>query len=619
MSDSAPDLVKQILDAPVGGKRVETKLKTDQQVLARVTDGIYRQPASAIRELISNAYDADATSVVIQTDAPRFDQIRIRDDGNGFSPKSLASLVHHIGGSPKRSVDGVALGVTQKEDPTKSPGGRRLIGKSGIGLFAVSQLTRHFQIITKTKGTDFRIVADVILHTHSEDEVRKERPRSEYETGNVEIWRVSATDTDSHGTEIVLLDLLPKIKENLRTEEEWARAEFRKKEEPERAESLPTFHIGRIDARNPEKILIASRLPWEPKDSPSTRFRKLIDAVTNEAESIEKNPTLEKSLDNYLRMIWTLSLSAPLEYIDEHPFDLAQDGTLRVYKLSNDRGGQAEEVALKKGERIRDRIKLNTPTDTGSSKFTVLIDDMQLARPLRMRSSPEIENPIGGPLIFVGSFTPDLSKYPKELRGGSLSFEAYIVWIPKIVPKDHIGSLIRIHEASGALFDETFMKYQVSELTRLKQISSEIFVHDGMDAALNIDREAFNFAHPHYQIVAEWLHQAIRQFTNKHKFILKELRKEKKAAAARAGADSLRDITENAATAAKNSNASSGEVSPVKFVEKFDKESEKLRNAGAIVFNVGTEKKFDRIKPQLEAMIQVLDAFGLLEVIQQPA
>ena len=34
-------------------------------------------------------------------------------------------------------------------NPSLSPGGRRLIGKIGIGLFSVSQLTRHFQIITK--------------------------------------------------------------------------------------------------------------------------------------------------------------------------------------------------------------------------------------------------------------------------------------------------------------------------------------------------------------------------------------------------------------------------------------------------------------------------------------
>ncbi|MDD2734633.1 MAG: hypothetical protein PHF56_11890 [Desulfuromonadaceae bacterium] len=54
---------------------VSTTLKTDERVIACVTDGIYRQPGSALRELNVNAYDADATKVVVKTDAPRFGRI----------------------------------------------------------------------------------------------------------------------------------------------------------------------------------------------------------------------------------------------------------------------------------------------------------------------------------------------------------------------------------------------------------------------------------------------------------------------------------------------------------------------------------------------------------------
>ncbi|MFN7734129.1 MAG: ATP-binding protein, partial [Pirellula sp.] len=119
----------------------ETKLKTDQRVLARITDGIYREPASALRELIFNAYDADATNVWIQTDAPRFHQITVADDGNGMSLEVLVYVVQHIGGSAKRTKIGSELGIAQATDPKLSSGGRRMIGKIGIGLFAVAQLT----------------------------------------------------------------------------------------------------------------------------------------------------------------------------------------------------------------------------------------------------------------------------------------------------------------------------------------------------------------------------------------------------------------------------------------------------------------------------------------------
>lgn len=148
---------------------VSTVLKTDERVLARVTDGIYRQPGSAIRELISNSYDADAARVVIKTDRPRFQTLTVEDDGLGMTPRALAHLLHHIGGSAKRSHEGADLGITNSADPTRSPAGRRLIGKIGIGLFSVAQLTHRFQIITKTAADPFRTVASVVLRQYSDN------------------------------------------------------------------------------------------------------------------------------------------------------------------------------------------------------------------------------------------------------------------------------------------------------------------------------------------------------------------------------------------------------------------------------------------------------------------
>ena len=84
--------------------------------------------------------------------------------------------------------------------------------------------------------------------------------------------------------------------------------------------------------------------------------------------------------------------------------------------------------------------------------------------------------------------------------------------------------MVRVGNASGALFDRTFMGYQVSEQTRTRQITAEIFVNQGLDEAINIDRESFNYAHPHYQYLVKWLHSALRQLANRHKEIGKEKR-----------------------------------------------------------------------------------------------
>src|SRR5262249_1177785 len=91
--NTEPGLVARIEASTSSDDVVETTLKTDERVIARVTDGIYRQPGSAFRELISNAYDADATRVTIKTDAPRFERITIEDDGLGMTPVALANLL----------------------------------------------------------------------------------------------------------------------------------------------------------------------------------------------------------------------------------------------------------------------------------------------------------------------------------------------------------------------------------------------------------------------------------------------------------------------------------------------------------------------------------------------
>src|SRR4051794_38508132 len=91
--------IERLHKAAETGEQIELSLDTDDRVLARVTDGIYRQPASAIRELLANAYDADATEVAVLTDAPRYSEILVRDNGNGMTAAVLLNMIQHIGGS----------------------------------------------------------------------------------------------------------------------------------------------------------------------------------------------------------------------------------------------------------------------------------------------------------------------------------------------------------------------------------------------------------------------------------------------------------------------------------------------------------------------------------------
>ncbi len=97
--ESTVRLEEKILASMETGNPAEGQLESNDRIISRVTDGIYREPWSAFRELVSNAYDADAKSVSIDCDYPFFNQIRISDDGIGMDSKTVADLLTNIGGS----------------------------------------------------------------------------------------------------------------------------------------------------------------------------------------------------------------------------------------------------------------------------------------------------------------------------------------------------------------------------------------------------------------------------------------------------------------------------------------------------------------------------------------
>src|SRR3989344_5205208 len=90
LSEEEKNLRQKLHQTKFYDEPVTAVLKTNERVFARITDGIYREPASALRELIANSYDADATEVRVFTDAPRFSKISVRDNGHGLDEDTLA-------------------------------------------------------------------------------------------------------------------------------------------------------------------------------------------------------------------------------------------------------------------------------------------------------------------------------------------------------------------------------------------------------------------------------------------------------------------------------------------------------------------------------------------------
>lgn len=501
---------------------------TSDRIIARVTDGIYREPWSAFRELVSNAYDADATNVSIDTDYPFFQEIKVTDNGNGMSSETLAHLLENIGGSSKRTAAGKKLGTVAVADPTKSPGGRKLIGKIGIGLFAVAQLTNKFQIISRTKGQKELVSATISIHSYKENDLIDD-DAPETSSGSYMVHAEADPDVDAHGTTIVLYSILPAVRRKLQSADMWETiAEQTGDATLGEIEILrpPSYHIGQVGSN--ERIVTDPVLPWLSEDSPDLKFTKLFKAAVEEKASIREQKDLSH-LDSYLEMIWRLSLSAPLPYIGEHPFGIKGSANMRFFELSNKPKGSAVALDVRPERTVGHVFDLEENKIHTDEDFSILVDSVSLKRPVFISDELQGSQDLEKPMMFVGKSKSIFKDVDETRTGGELSFEAYLYWNSKIVPKESIGALVRVNGASGTLFDPEFLSYKISEQTRKRQITCEIFVHEGLDGAINIDRESFNSSHPHYLYIQKWLHNAFRQFATQHKRVGREHRQAKAA------------------------------------------------------------------------------------------
>lgn len=92
----------------------------------RELSGVYPTFVSAFKELVSNAYDADANLVTIRF-SPDLSTITVEDNGVGMTPFEFQNEYLRLGGSLQH----------QRGDLTV--GGRRPIGRKGIGFLAVAR------------------------------------------------------------------------------------------------------------------------------------------------------------------------------------------------------------------------------------------------------------------------------------------------------------------------------------------------------------------------------------------------------------------------------------------------------------------------------------------------
>ncbi|MCG2718891.1 MAG: ATP-binding protein [Nanoarchaeota archaeon] len=208
-------------------------------------------------------------------------------------------------------------------------------------------------------------------------------------------------------------------------------------------------------------------------------FEEIISKIEN--DGIEE---VSKEVGGYWRLLLELAAIIPVPYFENGPI-----------------------CAKNLASKIIDKIKKQV-TDLN---FQVDFDGILLKKPIRLPNDKEI---FADPNEF---YVKPINKKFNFEDGSHLEFRGYIYnQREQILPRELSGIIIRIKNAavgasdfSGA--DHTFLNYPFAERMYMNWTFGEIYIEDGLEEAMNIDRSTFLTTHPHYRELRNFLHETLHQ------------------------------------------------------------------------------------------------------------
>jgi signal transduction histidine kinase len=140
------------VSATTSPREIHQAFRPRARVLRLLGDELIGSPRLAVFELVKNAYDADANSVIVRLDLRRGrpPTITVADDGEGMT-LDILQTVWLVPGDDHREK--------QRKAQTRSKKHHRLpLGEKGLGRFAVHKLGNRIEVVTRAKDADECVV-----------------------------------------------------------------------------------------------------------------------------------------------------------------------------------------------------------------------------------------------------------------------------------------------------------------------------------------------------------------------------------------------------------------------------------------------------------------------------
>ena len=387
---------------------------------------------------------------------------------------------------------------------------RPLIGHLGIGLMALTQVCEEAIIESQIPDSDTKFVAKLDFSQFSQ------RKQKQIEAAKIDIFRELAAPYG--GIEAMrqrLDDLSPESDEYIEmlAQLELAdRAEmiFRERgtEDPEGEHlgycvifpDLPavlggqgtTITLNKIDEGVRASLMDEGRsrdaIPKHYRDSGMgwDEYRHEVDNWSWDELckrlQMKTSQFSYQSLPQYHQFLWELSIMTPVPYLEGGPVLLEKD-LLRQKKEELDR-----------------------------FNFSVLVDNYPLQKPALLPSGAVArENKLEqGYDYYLETFSRN-----ETVDEDLLKYEGYIFWQRKQVEPSAVrGIQIYIRNVGIGLYDQTLMGFSVVNPTsRAGQMSGEIYIEEGLERALSVDRNSFRETDAHYIALQEHLWKLIGSAT----------------------------------------------------------------------------------------------------------
>lgn len=382
------------------------RIDVSAKIIADISSGIYRTPANALKELISNSFDADAKTAIITTNYPNFDVMTCSDYGEGMTISQFEQIMKRIGGSNKRAAES-----------SITPLGRPIIGKIGIGVLAVAQICRKFTVISSTKEDKDQFEAIIDLKPfHDQDAYKLNLRDQKVNIGEYKVEEIEKEENGKSYTRIILEEIDEGFKSRL------------------------------LDL--PNKAVAGFKFK---KTDPET-FDEFIDWFKDKKA---------KDVPEYLRLLWELALISPIPYPKAGP--VPNSRTMEI---------------------IKNRLL--------KYDFNVVVDGIKLVKPILFPYAEDAKNK------HFDWKTYDVS-YGDVVGNSRLKFSGYIYHQNKaIVPPELRGLIIRIRNVGIGGYDKSFLGFPQSVGPIITGMTGELYVEEGLEDALNIDRNSFRETAPHY-------------------------------------------------------------------------------------------------------------------------